>query len=115
MRYNTLSVPVPHETLKLCSGCGGQQDRAGQRYCRPCHAAYMRANRSKYEGSPDQRLKSNARAYAREYQRRGLLIKQPCERCGSLDSEKHHDDYTKPLQVEWLCRKCHLEKHHNKA
>lgn len=44
--------------------------------------------------------------------RSGRLVKQPCIICGSLLSEAHHADYSKPLEVEWLCRKHHREKYH---
>jgi hypothetical protein len=31
-----------------------------------------------------------------------------CENCGSTESlERHHDDYTKPLEVRTLCKICH--------
>lgn len=43
--------------------------------------------------------------------RDGLLHKRPCERCGSFDSEGHHDDYSRPLDVQWLCPKHHAERH----
>lgn len=46
--------------------------------------------------------------------RSGKLIRLPCEICGYEKSEAHHDDYTKPLDVRWLCRKHHLE-HHGKV
>ena len=39
--------------------------------------------------------------------RDGRLKKQPCEVCGAVKVEAHHDDYTKPLEVRWLCNKHH--------
>jgi hypothetical protein len=47
--------------------------------------------------------------------RDGKLIKQPCKRCGNIKTQAHHDDYTKPLDVEWLCRDCHMEEHGKKT
>lgn len=35
--------------------------------------------------------------------RDGKLSKQPCEVCGSLEVHAHHCDYSKPLDVMWLC------------
>ena len=43
--------------------------------------------------------------------RDGHLVKQPCEVCNDTNSEGHHDDYSKPLQVRWLCD-FHHKQHH---
>lgn len=34
-----------------------------------------------------------------------------CAVCGSLDSVAHHSDYSKPLDVAWLCGQHHRERH----
>jgi hypothetical protein len=41
----------------------------------------------------------------------GKLVKQPCEVCGNPNSAAHHEDYSKPLDVKWLCQKHHMERH----
>jgi hypothetical protein len=42
----------------------------------------------------------------------GTLTKEPCEVCGEKHGvDAHHDDYSKPLDVRWLC-KSHHRKHH---
>lgn len=44
--------------------------------------------------------------------RDGRLSKSPCEVCGSVDNlHAHHDDYSKPLDVRWLCAKHHHRMH----
>lgn len=90
--------------------CGADR-RPNQRYCLACHAESMRKSRSKNELTELQRLKMNCRSYANVYKRRGKLIQEPCAKCGDPKSQMHHHDYTKPLEVEWLCRRCHLAEH----
>ena len=41
----------------------------------------------------------------------GRIKRQPCEVCGELKSHGHHNDYTKPLEVIWLCALHHKEIH----
>lgn len=48
---------------------------------------------------------------------KGVLVRpETCERCGVVPSptsdgrvaiQAHHHDYSKPLDVEWICAKCH--------
>jgi len=38
---------------------------------------------------------------------RANLTRQPCEVCGDPNTYMHHDDYSKPLEVRWLCPKHH--------
>jgi hypothetical protein len=42
--------------------------------------------------------------------RAGRLIPEPCRICGGK-AQAHHDDYSKPLDVIWLCPIHHGERH----
>ena len=48
--------------------------------------------------------------------RNGELVKPDhCSECGCNSSERriegHHEDYSKPLEVVWLCTECHGKRH----
>ena len=43
--------------------------------------------------------------------KKGILVKQPCFICGEK-SEAHHPDYSRPLDVVWLCSSHHRQAHH---
>ncbi len=68
--------------------------------------------------------KGRARRKLRDSVKRGRVEKPvACERCGqaarpgSLDERRvvlqaHHPDYSRPLDVLWLCPACHSDEHH---
>lgn len=63
------------------------------------------------------KLKRNAKTMINYALATGKLIKPIiCENCGNRDLklEGHHADYSKPLEVSWLCRKCHINLHRRK-
>lgn len=71
----------------------------------------LASNRGKYyrELYPD---KSKARSAVSHALRDGKLFKEPCFHCGSTENiEAHHTDYTKPLDVTWMCLSHHRELH----
>ena len=43
--------------------------------------------------------------------RNGSLVKRSCIKCNSPISTAHHNDYSKPLDVVWLCHRHHMEAH----
>jgi hypothetical protein len=43
--------------------------------------------------------------------KRGLIVPGPCEACGKLPTDAHHDDYGRPMDVQWLCRLHHRAVH----
>lgn len=63
--------------------------------------ASIRRNRAKNAD------KTRARSAVERAVRRGQLKQLPCEICGVLPTQAHHEDYSKPLDVRWLCHKHH--------
>jgi len=71
----------------------------------------MRKYRKRGSIKKDDPVKVNARGYLHVYLKRGKVKKLACQNCGNSRSEAHHPDYSKPLEVIWLCRKCHQMFH----
>lgn len=58
--------------------------------------------------------KHKAKSMVKNAVRDGRLKRLPCEVCGSDERiHGHHDDYSKPLDVRWLCA-AHHHQHHAK-
>jgi len=57
--------------------------------------------------------KKRARAKVHRALKTGLLKKLPCLRCKNINVQAHHPDYSKPLDIVWLCPH-HHNKEHNK-
>jgi len=99
-----------------CKKCGGPlvdsvAPKSGNqlRYCPACHSKAKRLAKS---ARPDWALaQGRAHKSVMRAVRRGLISRKPCEECGDPKSEGHHEDYSKPLEVIWLCRTHHRRRH----
>lgn len=60
------------------------------------------------EVSPE---KIRARELVKVAVKSGKLIKEPCIVCLDTEVQGHHPDYSKPLEVKWLCVLHHRELH----
>jgi hypothetical protein len=100
--------------MKLSCSCGNPL-RPLQRNCLSCHSLSMRKHRASNPLSDTQRTKDICRSYAQVYLRRGKIVREPCSVCAAPIAQMHHSDYSKPLQITWLCRPCHLALHRTEA
>lgn len=57
------------------------------------------------------RSKKRAHTAVNRAIRNGILTRHPCQVCGSSDSHGHHPDYSRPLDVVWLCPEHHAQLH----
>ena len=107
--------------LNKCKDCTKEDVRARRRR----DDSVREYDRRRYQENPERRRKNRAackeryaadpiRAKARyslnNAVRDGRIDKPDrCSRCNSKERriEAHHEDYTKPLEVIWLCSLCH--------
>lgn len=71
-------------------------------------AAHQRSVRKHIESNPE---KYKARQLIGNAVRDGRIEKLPCLICGSISVEAHHPDYSRPLDVVWLCMIHHKQAH----
>jgi len=88
----------------------------------PAYRAIVRKAGQRFDAKQgpdsDWRIRHRATAKVAYALRMGRLERGPCERCGAIhgidgvEIEGHHDDYSKPLEVRWLCKMpCHIDHH----
>jgi len=93
--------------LPNCLVCGEPVKSRRNSYCsKSC------SNKAKWIGAKTAVDKDKAYQASQIARRLNGDMPAACSRCGSTDKlVKHHPDYDKPLDVVWLCRKCHRKAH----
>lgn len=109
--------------LGKCKACTKKDVSANYAKRRKQYSEYDRqrykdpARRAKLAEYTNRRRKLNpvkAKAWRQVHYalRTGKLRRLPCSSCGSKKNvQAHHEDYSKPLDVVWLCFVCHREHH----
>lgn len=79
---------------------------------------YMEAHRTEYAAYARQhKLRHPTKRAAREALHYAVVVGRvirpsTCPACGRTGRiEGHHDDYSRPLDVQWLCSRCHKALH----
>jgi len=82
--------------------------RERRRKYRKVNKGYVEQNRQYRKSNPE---KHKAHSLLQSAVRHGKISKSLfCQLCLSgLRIEGHHPDYSKPLEVVWLCRICHVD------
>lgn len=75
----------------------------------------VRGNELKRSRPPEHRKRENVRLQTRRAVQRGTLKKEPCMRCGEAKVHAHHEDYSAPLDVMWLCTEHHALRHRERV
>jgi len=89
-----------HHRCKVCDRRRDKQRRAD--------GSLSRSIRDWKQRNP---IASKAHRILRNAIKRGDIQRGPCSECGKPGAHGHHEDYSKPLVVTWLCHPCHMEHH----
>lgn len=76
---------------------------------KPKCQARVAASKKTWNAKNREKVRAHQAVYAASI--RGLIIRQPCVVCGCNRSQAHHDDYSRPLDVTWLCQLHHKALH----
>ena len=98
----------PEERYRLFVAGRDREREAARERARGGSEAKQASIRRSHLRNPD-KIKANIAVH--NAIARGKLFKKPCEVCGKERVEAHHPDYSKRLEVIWLCRKHHVEAH----
>lgn len=87
--------------------------------CRKCNTAkvnrYLSTDNGKkktYSAINNYHRNNPEKVKARYLARRYNFIPDSCSNCGLYGSvDGHHQDYSDPINVIWLCRECHADIH----
>lgn len=99
---------------ELCPICNLRPKQESHGYCRKCAGEAHRNWISRQGGQwsyytrNGNRHKLIARSRINTLVQRGKLVRKPCEVCGKLETEAHHDNHEKPLEIRWLCHDHHV-------
>jgi hypothetical protein len=127
------------EATKQCAWCKRVAPRAEffksptkdgrAAHCKACNLNQERRRRAAKHSTPyrvkrpddpakgvPRKVKDRARKELNNAVCEGKIVKpETCEECGARPQRHklhgHHEDYTKFLKVEWLCRVCHEKRH----
>lgn len=99
--------------LNKCKSCAKRDVKANRRARIDYYRAYDQAKGSRSKLVPGRRRNQAAHSAVSYAVRTGKISKPKCcSNCGAdTHLHAHHDDYSKHLQVVWLCVPCHKDRH----
>jgi hypothetical protein len=86
-----------------------EKDRRRKKIFRATHKGYKTEEYREYCRKNPEKVKAQQKLNsAIRYKK---IKKEPCMFCGKKFVHGHHEDYNKPLEVDWMCPPCHYKYH----
>lgn len=111
MTWNGVCIECKLAYLKQWRAKNPDTVRSGLKHWATTHPEQVAAGNQRWKDTNPERhaLSNRAKAAVNRAIRKGILIRPTaCEKCGaSCKPDGAHQDYSRPLEVKWLCRGCH--------
>lgn len=101
----------PHEAKGMCHRHYKAWRRRNLPHVKEARKTERKQTNKNYRSNQENKIKIKCHNDFNRAILNGEIERQPCEKCGVPDAEGHHDDYSKPLDVRWLCDEHHREFH----
>ena len=113
--------PVRDGKPVKCIACGNPLHHKSEHYCSkkcatkmesesigdvPAFLSKWKLRKYKEFKDPLSVLRKKTRRKTNDLLKKGIIQKQPCVVCGKHDVIAHHEDYSRPNDVIWICEVC---------
>ena len=126
---NKILIVIRENKPKICICCGEQLHDKSEYYCsKKCFDIYIplqndikpefiskwKIRKKRDQRDPYSVIRKKTRNKTRLLIKDGKIKKKNCLICGIKEVIAHHEDYSNPFNVIWLCEKHHKEYHEKK-
>jgi len=126
MAKKRIQIPIREGKPSACIACGKSLHNKSEYYCsQVCYDGYSMAEKQevppflskwklrkrKEARDPSVSLRKKTRTKTKDLINKGKLPKKPCVVCQSHEVVPHHEDYSNPFKVIWLCEAHHKAYH----
>ena len=106
--------PLHHKSEQYCSKkCATKMESEGIGDV-PAFLSKWKLRKYKEFKDPLLVLRKRTRRKTNNLLKKGIIQKQPCVVCGKHDVIAHHEDYSRPNGVIWICEEHHTKYHDGK-
>jgi predicted nucleic acid-binding Zn ribbon protein len=106
--------PLHHKSEQYCSKkCATKMESEGIGNV-PAFLSKWKLRKYKEFKDPLLVLRNRTRRKTKDLLKKGIIQKQTCVVCGKHDVIAHHEDYSRPNDVIWICEKHHAKYHNGK-
>ena len=129
MTRKKIQIAIREGKPTSCIVCGGKLHKKSEYYCslkceseyrpsisteKPSFLSKWKVRKNKESKDPLVIIRKKVRRKTNNLIKEGRLKRRPCVVCSNKEVLAHHEDYTNPFEIIWLCEEHHKDYHDGK-